>query len=57
LGAPLDTPPAHNSVASVWYVFQQHGFLDVTVHPASIDLHFRDPNGIELKSFTIGKNQ
>jgi len=57
LGAPLDSAPTHNSPASLWYLFQQHGFLDVTVHPDTIELNFRDPNGIELKSFTVNKNQ
>lgn len=57
LGAPLDSAPTNNSLASVWYLFQQHGFLDVTVHPDTIELQFRDPNGIELKSFTVNQNQ
>jgi hypothetical protein len=57
LGAPLDTVATNMSVASVWYLPQQYGFIDATIQPASIELHFRDPNGKELKSFTIGKNQ
>ena len=57
LGAPLDSAPSYNSPVSLWYLFQQHGFLDVTVHPTTIELHFRDPNGNELKSFSIAKNQ
>jgi len=57
LGAPLNEVATYNSPASVWYDPQQYGFLDVTVHPAAIELHFRDPQGNELKSFSIGKNQ
>jgi len=57
LGAPLDPVASFKSLASLWYLPQQHGFLDVTIHPATIELHFRDPNGNELKSFSIGKNQ
>ena len=57
LGAPLDSAQTYYSPASLWNLFQQHGFLDVTVHPATIELHFRYPNGNELKSFTVDKNQ
>jgi acid phosphatase type 7 len=57
LGAPLSPVATYKSPASVWYAPQQYGFLDVTIHPASIDLHFRDPDGNELKAFSIGKNQ
>jgi acid phosphatase type 7 len=57
LGAPLSPVATYKSPASVWYAPQQFGFLDVTIHPTTIDLHFRDPNGNELKSFSIGQNQ
>jgi hypothetical protein len=57
LGAPLDSAPTFHSAASLWSLFQQHGFVDVSVHAASIELHFRDPNGNELKSFSVAKNK
>ena len=57
LGAPLEDVATNKSIASVWYLPKQHGFLDVTVHPDTIDLIFRDPSGVELKSFSIGQNQ
>ena len=56
-GAPLDAVATNISPASLWYLPQQHGFLDVTVHSSTIELLFRDPNGNELKSFTVNKNQ
>jgi hypothetical protein len=56
LGAPLESVATYKSPASVWYLPQQYGFLDVTVHPTTIELHFRDPNGNELKSFTLDKD-
>jgi hypothetical protein len=57
LGAPLEAAATNKSIASVWYLPNQHGFLDVTIHPNTIDLIFRDPSGNELKSFSIGQNK
>jgi acid phosphatase type 7 len=57
LGAPLDAVATNKSVASVWYQPEQYGFIDVTIHPETIELQFRDPSGDELKSFTIHQNQ
>jgi len=48
---------AYKSPASVWYAPNQYGFLDVTLHPNTIDLRFRDQSGSELKSFNIGQNR
>jgi hypothetical protein len=57
LGAPLDSAATNKSIASIWYQPQQYGFIDVTVHPTTIDLQYRDPNGNELKSFSINQNK
>ena len=55
MGAPLDAPSTHISTSSVWNLPLQYGFLDATVRSSQIELHFRDPKGNELKSFTIQK--
>jgi hypothetical protein len=57
LGGALGPEASHKSPASVWYLPKQYGFLDATVRPDTIELHFRDLNGSELKAFNIAKNQ
>jgi hypothetical protein len=56
-GGKLDPVASYKSPASVWYLPNQYGFMDVTVRPDTLELVFRDPNGNELKTFSIGKNQ
>ena len=55
LGGKLDPEASAKSPASVWYLPNQHGFLDVTVRPTALELSFRDPGGSELKAFSISK--
>jgi hypothetical protein len=56
-GGKLDPVASHRSPASVWYLPSRHGFLDVVVRPASLELSFRDPAGVELKAFSVGKSR
>jgi len=57
LGGALDPDPEYFSPASLWDAFQQFGFLDVTIGLEAANLVFRNPQGDEMKSFNLKKNQ
>jgi len=52
-GGLPDPERSYISPASIWYMGNQHAFMDVTVSQDTATLIFRDPDYQELKSFTV----
>ncbi len=54
-GGLPDPERSYISPASIWYMGNQHAFVDVTVSQETATLVFRDPDYKEVKSFIVSR--